>query len=223
MTKIKLLLTTLVFSTSLLVNGQTMTFDNGPVETGFTLDGWDAAGGTIWMGDLAGTATITKDAGTWDFISFEIGPFVGGNQMRIESNLGDVYDYGDNILQSHTVNWTGITSITFSRLSGSGAAGDHDNLVYSPSVSVDIESQTSSIQSRVYPNPTTGAVVIDLGKRYSTVNMILLDVYGRVVSEDQVYDSKNINTEINGPAGLYSVLISGRNMQMPIVLRVIKL
>lgn len=140
---------------------RTMTFDNGAEESGFTFDGWNAAGGTIWVDDLSGSATITKDAGTWDFISFEIGPFVGGNQMRIESNLGDVYDYGDNILQGHTVNWTGISSITFSRLSGSGAAGDHDDLVYSPSVSVGVDNQNSSVQSRIYPNPTTGLITVD--------------------------------------------------------------
>ncbi len=109
---------------------QTMTFDNGPTESGFTFDGWAGALGTIWVSNLVNPATVTKDAGTWNFISFGVGPFVGANAMQVTSNLGQTYDYSTDTLGLHILNWAGVTTITFARISGSGASADHDNFKY---------------------------------------------------------------------------------------------
>lgn len=109
---------------------QTMTFTNGASEPGFTFNGWSSNLGTIWVANLASTATVNKDVGTWNFISFEVGPFVGANNMQVESDLGDIYLYNTSIAGKHTLLWMGITSATFSRISGSGASADHDNFEY---------------------------------------------------------------------------------------------
>ena len=107
-----------------------MTFDNGAYEPGFTLNGWSWAAGTIWVANLASTATVDVDTGTWNFLNFYVGPFVGSNDMQVVSNLGDTYTYNTSSAGIHTLNWMGITQVTFSRVSGSGASADHDNFVY---------------------------------------------------------------------------------------------
>ncbi len=122
-----------VLMISLITNGytQTMTFDAGAAETGFSFAGWNAASGTIWVANLATTATITKNTGTWNVVSFYVGPYVGANIMQVQDNLGHTYSYNSATTGTHTLNWTGITSLTFSRVSGSGASADIDNIVYS--------------------------------------------------------------------------------------------
>ena len=119
------------FSTGL---AQTMTFDNGPSEPGFTFIGWNGTGGTIWLSNLIEPATLSKDNGTWDFISFEVGPFVGENNMQLTSDLGQSYDYITDTAGIHILNWVGVTTVIFTRISGSGASADHDNFKYVLSV-----------------------------------------------------------------------------------------
>lgn len=122
---------------------QTMTFDNGAAELGFTFSGWSDAGGTIWHENLANPAIVSKDIGTWNFISFEVGPFVGENMMEVTSDLGDVFAYETSNPAVHTLNWEGVTTITFTRISGSGAAADHDNFNYTlPAPCADPETPT---------------------------------------------------------------------------------
>ena len=130
----KILLFAVLLVCHMIGNSQTMTFNNGASEPGFTFNGWSAAAGTIWVANLASTATVTKDVGTWNFISFEVGPFVGANDMRVESDLGDTYDYNTSTAGKHTLLWMGITSVTFSRTSGSGASADHDNFEYTTAI-----------------------------------------------------------------------------------------
>ncbi|MDN5215146.1 T9SS type A sorting domain-containing protein [Fulvivirgaceae bacterium BMA12] len=108
-----------------------MTFNSGASESGFSFSGWSALGGAIYVSNLANPARVTKNSGTWNFTSFTVGPFTGANNMRVTSNLGDSYNYNTASAGTHTLNWTGITSVTFTRISGSGASADHDNFVYS--------------------------------------------------------------------------------------------
>ncbi|MDN5203596.1 T9SS type A sorting domain-containing protein [Fulvivirgaceae bacterium BMA10] len=128
----KKILLLLILATSFLqVKSQTMTFNSGAAESGFSFSGWASGGGTIWVANLASTASVSKNTGTWNFTSFKVGPFTGSNNMRVTSNLGHSYDYNTGSSGTHTLNWTGVTTVTFRRISGSGASADHDNFVYS--------------------------------------------------------------------------------------------
>jgi hypothetical protein len=225
MRQLNVLLTFLFIHATFFVQGQTMTFDNGALENGFTLSGWNAASGTIWMENLIEPATIMKDAGTWDFISFTIGPFIGGgiNEMRIESNLGDVYDYGDNIVQSHTLNWMGITAVTFSRISGSGVASDHDDIVYTSSLSVGLSDKETTNGLNLYPNPSNGEITIDLGNVYSVAIIRIVDMYGKVVQVIDATNTTSVTLDIEASAGLYSIEVFKGEDPTPSLLRMIKL
>lgn len=112
-------------------HSQTMDFSNGASEPGFTFSGWSAISGAIYMTSLSSPATVTVNSGYWNFESFEVGPFTGNNTMQVTSNLGDSYDYNTDTIGTHILNWTNVTTVTFTRLSGSGASADHDNFSYS--------------------------------------------------------------------------------------------
>lgn len=110
----------------------TMKFSTSASHPGFTFTSWNwDASGTIFMANLIVPSIIEKDTGTFDLISFDVGPFVGpgGNSIRLTSDMGDTLVYTDGVATTHTVNWTGISSLTFERQAGSAAAADHDNFI----------------------------------------------------------------------------------------------
>lgn len=131
---------------------QTMSFSSGANYSGFTFNGWNGSGGTIWHANLSSPASCSKNSGTWDFISFKIGPYTGSNVYRVTSNLGHTYDYSGNTTQVHVLNWTGVTSVSFSRISGSGAASDHDDFVFNETV-LGLSELDSYNEIKIYPNP----------------------------------------------------------------------
>lgn len=105
-----------------------MTFSSGASETGFSFSGWSAGGGTIWHTSLGTNATVSKNSGTWDFTSFTTAPFAGTNNYQVTSNLGHSYTF-TGASATHSLSWTGVTTVTFLRTSGSAAAEDFDNFV----------------------------------------------------------------------------------------------
>lgn len=128
----------LLLANSAYAQNQTMTFSSGASETGFTFSGWNSSDGGIILENLAGTSTISKNSGSWNFVSFDVtqlywtGGYFGYNQMTIQSNLGNTYTFTADQLVTHTLNWTGITSITVTRSSGMAGAVVFDNIVYKP-------------------------------------------------------------------------------------------
>ena len=173
---------------SLSLHAQVMTFDTGATEAGFTFDGFNSAPGTIWVADLASTATLTKDARLWNFVSFKVGPFLGENMIMVESNLGDSFTYDGNIPATHTLNWSGIQSITFSRISGSGFSNDLDDFVYDTVACV---------------QPTTPIINVAVGP-YCVGDSVTLDISGTLNSADAWY----IYSDSCGGALLGSTLAS---------------
>lgn len=60
---------------------------------------------------------------------------------------------------------------------------------------------------KVYPNPTTGNVNIDLGQKYSNATITLHNVMGQMISNKSYENRRNINFEIEAPKGIYFVNI----------------
>ena len=73
-------------------------------------------------------------------------------------------------------------------------------------VSVGFEQYDNSIQ--VYPNPTNGFISIDLGETYEEVTIDIFDNLGRLVSSEKYKSTKEIETEIVGEPGVYSLKIT---------------
>ena len=60
---------------------------------------------------------------------------------------------------------------------------------------------------KVYPNPTTGNVIVDLGSKYELIRTRILNANGITQSADEFYDSNEINLKIIGEPGFYFVEI----------------
>ncbi len=138
---------------------ETMTFSSGATEAGFTFNGWTSDKSTIWMSNTIenSTATCTINSGTWNFISFYTGPYTSIRNFMVTSNKGDSYSFKGDTVTTHTLNWTDITSVTFTILNGNFQQGscDFDDFVYSTNT-LDIASKPSAANIVLYPNPIVG-------------------------------------------------------------------
>ncbi len=144
------------------LNAQVMEFNSGASHPGFTFNGWNGSGGTIWVANLIQPATITKNTGTFTMYGFKIGPFAGGNMMMLTSDQGDTLNYNSSVLGWHTMTWAGITTLKWERTSGSGSSEDIDSVLYQPIV-VGVESASHG-KIDVYPNPSNGRIRVTTAK-----------------------------------------------------------
>lgn len=179
MRKLLLLLIVTMF-TVITTDAQTMTFSSGASEPNFTFNGWTSGGGTIWHANLANPATVTSDvAYSWDFTSFKVGPFLGANTFEVTSNLGDSYSYNGNVAATHTLNWTGVSTVTFTRTSGSGASADHDDFVYSLNL-LSVDNFSLSENVKIFPTINNGKFTLSYNDTLD--KMIVCDVIGKSVN-----------------------------------------
>lgn len=93
------------------------------------------------------------------------------------------------------------------------------NAVFDPSLSVQ-ENNIDIVNSNVYPNPTTGAAVVNYTlKNNATVTVKVVDVTGKVVytttENNQVAGKHNVNIEASAlNAGIYYVTIANGDSQV---------
>jgi len=69
----------------------------------------------------------------------------------------------------------------------------------------------------LFPNPTTGWVIVDLGKTYGGIRAILRNATGQVVSETQFDRAEQFDLNISSPAGIYTLEIRTREGERAIV------
>ncbi len=83
----------------------------------------------------------------------------------------------------------------------------------------DIENTFANIITS-YPNPTSGKVFVDLGQTFQNVHIVLTDITGIVVSQEDYKNRQLLEVEISEPAGLYFLTIVSGNRKA--TLRLIK-
>jgi len=183
----------IVLLVSIFVNAQsTMTFSSGALEPGFSFTNWSGAGGAIYSSNLANPSTISDNSGTFTIYTFEVTGFLSNNTIEVTSNLGDSYTYSTNSAQIHTLNWAGISSLTFTRISGSGSASDHDNFVYAPSETLSIDTIEETIDLSIYPIPSNNVLNIKTTNVFTDISFNIYDLSGR-----QVASGKTVNNSID--------------------------
>ncbi|WP_181363969.1 T9SS type A sorting domain-containing protein [Algibacter marinivivus] len=64
---------------------------------------------------------------------------------------------------------------------------------------------------RIYPNPTTGTINLNLNKTYNNVNISVYNILGQTVLSNHYDDLDNTEFHILGESGLYFVKITGDN------------
>ncbi|MEE9373165.1 MAG: hypothetical protein V3V00_08940, partial [Saprospiraceae bacterium] len=121
-----------LLATTVITAQSTMTFDSGPNEPGFSFTNWKAGAGVIFQKNLPDLSTISKDAGTWNLISFRTKPFGNSGNFEATSDLSHSYIFNPNTggQQTHTLNWAGITTLTITRINPSAGSYDFDDVVY---------------------------------------------------------------------------------------------
>lgn len=60
---------------------------------------------------------------------------------------------------------------------------------------------------KVYPNPTTGKINVDLGQETGNVNIIVHNLMGQMISSSTYENRSNINFEIQSSRGVYFVTV----------------
>ncbi len=60
----------------------------------------------------------------------------------------------------------------------------------------------------VYPNPSTGDFIIDMGKEYTDLSVQIYNILGQLISSENYPSAKNITQEITSAPGVYFVTIS---------------
>ncbi|NND88553.1 MAG: HYR domain-containing protein, partial [Flavobacteriaceae bacterium] len=145
--------------TSIGMMAQTMTFDSGPSEPGFSFSNWSSlTAGAINQTNLASPSTITRTGpGTWNATSFTVGPFTGNNTITVTSDQGDSQTFNSGSIQTVTlIGFNNITTLTFTRTGGSGPSADYDNLSYSVNPAGDTTPPTITCPSNIIQNNDAG-------------------------------------------------------------------
>lgn len=83
-----------------------------------------------------------------------------------------------------------------------------------------VNDKLSSATIKVYPNPTTGLLQLDLGKEYAKVDIEIRSAVGQLIASQQHNTAQYISANIEGPAGIYLIHIKAGDEQTQ--LRIIK-
>ena len=82
---------------------------------------------------------------------------------------------------------------------------------------VGIDENFSSIQVDVYPNPTPGNVIIDLGSIYDEVTITLKNVLGQDIQAKKYFATDIITVDIEGETGYYLLEIKTANGETAVI------
>ena len=67
--------------------------------------------------------------------------------------------------------------------------------------------EQNQLNFNIYPNPTTGKVMIDYGKMYSTTEIKVFDILGQIVLSQSFTSAQKTQVEINELPGIYFIEI----------------
>ena len=76
-------------------------------------------------------------------------------------------------------------------------------------------------QVKLYPNPTTGNITIDLGTIYSNANLKVTNVIGQIILTQNYANSQQVNLELEAMSGVYFIHLKLDNEE-EVVLKVVK-
>jgi hypothetical protein len=109
-----------------------------------------------------------------------------------------------NLPDQVSANFNGMT-YTFDVLCNS------DNVTLSlVNISLGVE-ENSLINVSLYPNPTTGRLILDLGNTQSEVNVSISNSLGQVITNERFVNTNAIDLTIDGSLGMYFVTLNAPN------------
>lgn len=63
-------------------------------------------------------------------------------------------------------------------------------------------------QVSVYPNPTTGSFTVDLGKSRSKISVVVKDIAGRTITNEQKENVSSVRLDMDAAPGMYFVIVT---------------
>jgi hypothetical protein len=154
----------------------------------------DAAGNFLWAKNMGGT---DDDA---------------GNSIAVDGS-GNVYATGSFQGTADFDPGVGISNLT--------SAGDRDIFILKlRSTSVGVLENSLEYTLSVYPNPTKGAMNIDLGTSYDDVTLIIRNQLGQDVLKKSYSGANLLQINIPGEAGMYFIEVSSGDKNA--ILKVVK-
>ncbi len=134
---------------------------------------------------------------------------LNGNALTVQSSsLGEgIIEFPGNtttLSLSHVFSDTSFMGLTF----GLANALDIDELGLEESI-------------KLYPNPTSDNVSISLSKPFSSLNIEVIDIHGKLIMKDSYPNQRLINMELKEASGIYFVKVI--TQELSITKKVVKL
>lgn len=140
-----------------------------------------------------------------------VGVLLNSATSQLIANAGGAVYQWYNCGTNSTI--TGATAQTYTpTVTGNYAVivmqnGCGDTSVCVPVIGTGVADLEGAIAS-IYPNPTTGAVSIELNKQYSKVEVTITSAIGAVVSKTAYSNTQSINASVDGANGIYFISIT---------------
>ena len=61
---------------------------------------------------------------------------------------------------------------------------------------------------KVYPNPGSGEYMVELGRHYEKTEVIILDISGQVVQNKVVFNTNQIQLNLEEASGIYQLILT---------------
>ncbi|MGB1032049.1 MAG: T9SS type A sorting domain-containing protein, partial [Flavobacteriales bacterium] len=116
--------------------------------------------------------------------------------------------------QSYAVTWTGNYAL---EVTENGCSSTSDCMEV---LTVGVTDKNVNNALHLYPNPTKGDVFIEFGQAQEKVEITLLDLTGRIISTEQLYNKTTLQFAIEEPVGTYFLRVNSASVNS--VIQVIK-
>jgi uncharacterized repeat protein (TIGR03803 family) len=194
-------------------NTYTKKLDLNETETGFMPVGpfLQAENGKLYGMNSNGGAYKRGVFFEWDPVTnvFSKKLDLGGNELLTNAKNSLFYQKNTRLngrQEKKGINGTGNNV----ELNGFDGANYSGGLVEVKHSITGLEANTLKSKITFYPNPTESSFTIDLGKTYSTAEITITQLDGRIVSRDFIINARLKDLQIPGSPGLYMVsVISG--------------
>ena len=177
-------------------------------------------GNTYTSSNNTATHTLTNAAGCDSLVTLSL---TINSVSDISTSLNEITIMATN--SNTTYQWldcdnnnaeiVGETGQTFTAIANGNYAveltenGCVDTSVCVAITTVGITENSFGSEFIIYPNPTSGKFSIDLGDSYENTQILIADIYGKIIRSQII--TKTLNLSIEDPAGVYIVSIQAAN------------
>ena len=176
----------------------------------------------VWTYDDGNGNTVTQNQAI-NWTPMDVSTTINGTEITA-NNTNGTYQWLD--CDDNNALIPGETNVSYTATVNGGYAveitenGCVDTSACVMITTVGIEENNFGASFKVYPNPTDGNFVIDLGTVYVSTEVTITDMSGKLLDSKTLTQSQVLNLSIEEPAGVYIVSVRAENKKA--VIRLIK-